>query len=266
MAKRTVKMTIRMSQSEAYALQEISNEKNIPMSILVRECTLTDFSDQQVYKRVDDIFQYSQAMYEIDKAVNEILKSIGSENLLFSRELDKIGNLISEINSIYNLNFKKIEKVRDRIANAVSADIKRNKDTYFQKYIEPSNEPLEIKYTLWLTEEEHKIIKEMAAKEEVSISSLLKNNVFKKCVKKRSLISSYSLDLFIPEIEKKTKTLKAIALTKKEEMVTELDMNNVISILLKVRETNVEINNSILDEQKDIKREARRILKERRIK
>lgn len=264
MAARKIRMSVRANENEAFALQEICAEQNVSLSVLLRECTLTDFSDQQVSIRTDDIFAYSQIMYKVSKSIEDIIKGIGNNSPLFIGELPKIKMLLIDINSFYVSNYRKIEKARKRISKLTASTISKNKDTYYQKYIEPSRERLNILFTVLLSDDEHKKIKELANKENESISSLLKNNVFKKCVKKKSLINSYSLDSFNNEVNKKAAILSSIALKANTEILDDMDIENIISLAERIRDLNKEIDEIILTEQKDIRREANKILKERR--
>lgn len=264
MAARKIRMSVRANENEAFALQEICSEQNINLSVLLRECTLTDFSDQQVQIRTDDIFDYSQIMYKVSKNTGDILKGIEKNSPIYMNEFPKIKMLLIDINALYVSNYKKIEKTRNRIAKLTASTISKNKDTYYERYIEPSREKLNVQFTILLSDSEHKRIKELAKNENVSISSLLKNNVFKKCVKKKSLINSYSLDSFNNEINKKAAILSSISLKAKSEILDDMDIENILSFLGKIKELNKEIDNFILTEQKDIRKEANKILRERR--
>lgn len=255
---RNKQTTVRASENEAFILQRICMEQKIDMSALFRECSLTDFSSQQVSIRIDDIFEYSQQMYKISSSVEEIIKSNIAGN---SSEMSKIKILLSDINFLYISNYKKIEKTRNRISKAIILEIKKSDN--HKGYIKTDNEKLVYRINVYLTEEEHKTIIELAKDEGISISKLLKQNVFKKCGNGKIIINSYPLDDFNKEIIKKSKILKAIASKGKTGILNDMDINNTISLLEKVKEINIELEKIILTEQKDIRKEARRILKER---
>lgn len=255
---REIRMSVRASENEAFVLQEICMEQKINMSALFRECSLTDFFSQQVSVRIDDIFEYSQQMYKISSSIEAIIKSNIVGN---SSEISKIKVLLSDINSLYISNYKKIEKTRNKISKAIISEIKKKDNS--QRYIEPSEDKMNVQYTICFTKEEHKKIIELAKDEGISISKLLKQNVFKKCGNGKIIINSYPLDDFNKEIIKKSKILKAIASKGKTGILNDMDINNTISLLEKVKEINIELEKIILTEQKDIRKEARRILKER---
>ena len=260
MAARKIRMSVRANENEAFALQEICAEQNVNLSVLLRECTLSDFSIQQVSIRTDDVFNYSQIMYKVSKSIEDIINGIYKNSPLYSGELSKIKMLLIDINSLYVLNYRKIEKARKRISKLVASTISKSKDIYYERYVEPSREKLNIQFTILLSNDEHKKIKEQANNENVSISSLLKNNVFKKCVKKKSLINSYSLDSF----NQKAAILSSIALKANTEILDDMDIENILSLSEKIKNLNKEIDGIILTEQKDIRREANKILRERR--
>jgi hypothetical protein len=264
MAARKIRMSVRANENEAFALQEICAEQNVNLSVLLRECTLSDFSIQQVSIRTDDVFNYSQIMYKVSKSIEDIINGIYKNSPLYSGELSKIKMLLIDINSLYVLNYRKIEKARKRISKLVASTISKSKDIYYERYLEPSREKLNIQFTILLSDDEHNKIKEQANIENVSISSLLKNNVFKKCVKKKSLINSYSLDSFNNEINKKAAILSSIALKANTEILDDMDIENILSLSEKIKNLNKEIDGIILTEQKDIRREANKILRERR--
>lgn len=270
MQKRNIRLEIRYSSSEGYILEQLCDEYNVNLSVLLRECTFSDFSEQQVIVKFTDVFQYGQIMGEVSAITKSILKEAEKTNL-FSSELSKIKIVLSDIDSFYILNYRKIQSVRKRIEGAVIKDIRKNKDTYFQKYVEPKlskenkdKDKLDKVTVILLTEEEKEIIKKISEIENVSMSTLLKNNVFKKCVTKRTVVKSYPLDEYIQEINNKKDILFAINEKSKRSILTERDINNTLGMLESIRDINKRINENILTEQKDIRREVRRILKERR--
>ena len=259
-----VQMSVRVTSYEYFALSEIATEHNVSLSELLRACTLTDFVDRQITINFDDIFEFCNKTGKINSDIDQIIIAINKNGQMYINEISKIRMVLSDIKNEKSIIYKKIEKTRTKISQYLCKSIKKNKETFYDRIIAKSTDIKEKKIQVRLTESQLKILQQEAEFEECSISDLLKNNVFKKCVDKRITISSYPMDELNRSIQKRIDILNAITKDIQNRIIKENDIRNTIKILEQIYTSLKIFNESILTEQKDIRREVNKILAERR--
>ena len=246
-----------MNQSEEYLLYKLCNEYNITFSSLIRECAFSNFDKQQIIIRIDDLFEYSKIINNISKAVNQI--QITTENNdMYASDIFKITFLFEDINVEYFKNFNKIKNFRNKVEKRIQYELKNpsfktqeNKDEQIVKIAE-----------IRFTPDEKEQLKRIAEEQGVSLSTCLKNNVFRKCGAKRIVIDSYSINKENEELNSKANILAAIADKAKNDFLSQRDIENALLIIEDISEINNKISQIVITDD-ELKAEVKRLLTER---
>ena len=251
---------VNVSKEEYLIFQKLAKSHRTSMATLLRECTLTDFAEQQVTIKANDVFDFCQLQNLIDIYTHNIISGIINNGQPFVSEIKKIQMLNEDLQSMTLSIYNDIETVRTRIGKEVAGSLKRNHRTGWHI----KEDTLDYRIYIRISEDESEQIQEQAEFEDKSMSQLLKDNVMSKCLTGLIVIDSYPLNEFNKAIENQLKIYKGISIGVQNKEVTERDVKNVLLYLEKFNTLFKEFDNSILTEQSDIRREARKILKERR--
>lgn len=262
---RNINITVRLSEYEAIGLAELSDKYNLTATELLRDCTLSNFEERQVTYTYNDLWDFTVQTKNTGEYIRGII-SVVKQDELFLHELSKIRMLESDIRALKMETYNDIQKTRKRVRDYLCKKIRDNKETFYDKVLVNKNDPKTKQIQVKVTEEQHKLLKEMAKKENTSMSVLLKDNVFKRCVDDRIIVKTYSMDELNKAIEESNNMLNTILENIKTRKVKEIDMKNILIYLEKIKTLISDFNKTILMEQKDIRREVNKLMKERRDK
>lgn len=262
---RNINITVRLSEYEAIGLAELSDKYNLTATELLRDCTLSNFEERQVTYTYNDLWDFTVQTKNTGEYIRGII-SVVKQDELFLHELSKIRMLESDIRTLKMETYNNIQKTRKRVRDYLCKKIRDNKETFYDKVLVNKNDPKTKQIQVKVTEEQHKLLKEMAKKENTSMSVLLKDNVFKRCVDDRIIVKTYSMDELNKAIEESNNMLNTILENIKTRKVKEIDMKNILIYLEKIKTLISDFNKTILMEQKDIRREVNKLMKERRDK
>ena len=262
---RNINITVRLSEYEAIGLAELSDKYNLTTTELLRDCTLSNFEERQVTYTYNDLWDFTVQTKNTGEYIRGII-SVVKQDELFLHELSKIRMLESDIRALKMETYNDIQKTRKRVRDYLCKKIRDNKETFYDKVLVNKNDPKTKQIQVKVTEEQHELLKEMAKKENTSMSVLLKDNVFKRCVDDRIIVKTYSMDELNKAIEESNNMLNTILENIKTRKVKEIDMKNILIYLEKIKISISDFNKTILIEQKDIRREVNKLMKERRDK
>ena len=262
---RNINITVRLSEYEAIGLAELSDKYNLTTTELLRDCTLSNFEERQVTYTYNDLWDFTVQTKNTGEYIRGII-SVVKQDELFLHELSKIRMLESDIRTLKMETYNNIQKTRKRVRDYLCKKIRDNKETFYDKVLINKNDPKTKQIQVKVTEEQHELLKEMAKKENTSMSVLLKDNVFKRCVDDRIIVKTYSMDELNKAIEESNNMLNTILKNIKTRKVKEIDMKNILIYLEKIKTLISDFNKTILMEQKDIRREVNKLMKERRDK
>lgn len=260
---RNINITVRLSEYEAIGLAELSDKYNLTTTELLRDCTLSNFEERQVTYTYNDLWDFTVQTKNTGEYIRGII-SVVKQDELFLHELSKIRMLESDIRTLKMETYNNIQKTRKRVRDYLCKKIRDNKETFYDKVLVNKNDPKTKQIQVKVTEEQHELLKEMAKKENTSMSVLLKDNVFKRCVDDRIIVKTYSMDELNKAIEESNNMLNTILKNIKTRKVKEIDMKNILIYLEKIKTLISDFNKTILMEQKDIRREVNKLMKERR--
>lgn len=262
---RNINITVRLSEYEAIGLAELSDKYNLTTTELLRDCTLSNFEERQVTYTYNDLWDFTVQTKNTGEYIRGII-SVVKQDELFLHELSKIRMLESDIRALKMETYNDIQKTRKRVRDYLCKKIRDNKETFYDKVLVNKNDPKTKQIQVKVTEEQHELLKEMAKKENTSMSVLLKDNVFKRCVDDRIIVKTYPMDDLNKAIEESNNMLNTILENIKTRKVKEIDMKNILIYLEKIKTLISDFNKTILMEQKDIRREVNKLMKERRDK
>ena len=266
MVNRSIRCEIRYSLTEGYFLEQLCNEYNVNLSTLFRECMFTDFSEQRIVLNIDDIFIYSNLVNKIIQSSELIIGKNIIENL-YTSELEKIKIVLEDIKIDYIFNFKRIKASRTKIKNEILKIINKEPSSYSNSYInkeleKTEKENLNRTAVILLTPDEKEQLKKIAEEQGVSLSTCLKNNVFRKCGAKRIVVDSYSINKENEELNSKANILAAIADKAKNDFLSQRDIENALLIIEDISEINNKISQIVITDD-ELKAEVKRLLTER---
>ena len=162
---------IELTNDEYLKIEEYSELYDLSKSELTRRCTLTDFWDTQITMNTNDAFALIKTTSELISSIQEIDRELKSESIY-----DK--NISSLLSNLKNKSFDTYIKLIET-RQQIQTDIKEYHKDFRLLHILPIK--TEKKIAIAVSSNELKIIERLAAEEKLSMSDLLKENIFFKC-------------------------------------------------------------------------------------
>lgn len=261
--KRTIRTKVRMTDDEVFVLRKIADEQHTTMSNILRESTLEKPYEKIIDIKNDDLHELISLVSTFDNSIRTFADEAEKTGSNFASYIKMIQDNTHEVDDDYAELRKLVERRRTKVGKAVAGQLKSRLAgvvyDFHDGYSTRGNA-----LSIYVSEGEIEKIRELADKENCSISCLLKTNAIELYKGGRITIQSNDLSELNKRIKHEQRFINAVLQGIKGRAVDDDDIDSIANSVDSIREWIQAELAEVSVENSPVKEEAKEVVRKRK--